>query len=264
MNPTRLSFRALLSAIALWSVSSFATAEDSPWIPLFNGKDLSGWTVKIAKHPLGENTKDTYRVENGILKAEYDQYEAFDMQFGHLYSNQSYSHYVLRMEYKLLPATPLPDAPSWTELNSGVMLHSQSPLTLTLGQSFPVSIEGQFLAQGTSAGTQNGNVVTPGTHIHYQDSFTDAHIVNASAPLPKVDQWVAFEAEVRGHKEIIYRVDGDEVLRFNRPVLDSSDPDAQRLLQLGANPKLDHGHIALQAEGHPVWFRNIEIKPLEN
>ncbi|HCN81504.1 MAG TPA: DUF1080 domain-containing protein, partial [Verrucomicrobiales bacterium] len=24
-----------------------------------------------------------------------------------------------------------------------------------------------------------------------------------------------------------------------------------------------HGHIALQAEGQPVWFRNIQLKQLE-
>ena len=28
-------------------------AEGGPWIPLFNGRDLTGWTVKIAKRPLG-------------------------------------------------------------------------------------------------------------------------------------------------------------------------------------------------------------------
>jgi hypothetical protein len=26
---------------------------------------------------------------------------------------------------------------------------------------------------------------------------------------------------------------------------------------------LGFGHIALQAEGQPVWFRNIELLPLE-
>ena len=39
----------------------------SDWVTLFNGKDLSGWTPKIAKHPLGENAFDTFRVEDGIL-----------------------------------------------------------------------------------------------------------------------------------------------------------------------------------------------------
>lgn len=251
-----------LIALALLA-SSHTHAADDEWTSLFNGKNLTGWTIKIAKHPLGENFNNTFRVENGIIKAEFDQYETFDMQFGHLYSNHTYSNYILRLDFKLLPATPLPDAPSWTALNSGVMLHAQSPLTQTLDQGFPVSIEGQFLAENTTAGTQNGNVVTPGTHIDYNGKFTDVHIVDSTAPLPATDQWVTFEAEVHGHDEIIYRVDGEEVLRFQHPILDPSDPDAKRLIEMGSNIKLNHGHIALQAEGHPVWFRNIQIKPLD-
>src|SRR5690606_41564422 len=93
-------------------------------------------------------------------------------------------------------------------------------------------------------------------------SDLEANIIDSSAPLPEPGEWVAFEAEVRGHDEMIYRVNGREVLRFQRPILDEGDRDAQRLIASGASPLLDHGHIALQAEGHPVWFRNIEIKPL--
>ena len=70
----------------------------SDWVTLFNGKDLSGWTPKIAKHPLGENAFNTFRVEDGILKCEYDKYPKFDRKFGHLYTHLSYSHYLLRME----------------------------------------------------------------------------------------------------------------------------------------------------------------------
>jgi len=45
-----------------------APAADPEWVDLFNGEDLTGWTVKIAGHPVGENYADTFRVEDGILK----------------------------------------------------------------------------------------------------------------------------------------------------------------------------------------------------
>ena len=61
----------------------------SDWVTLFNGKDLSGWTPKIAKYPLGENAFNTFRVEDGILKCEYDEYPKFDRKFGHLYTHLS-------------------------------------------------------------------------------------------------------------------------------------------------------------------------------
>ena len=69
--------------------------------------------------------------------------------------------------------------------------------------------------------------------------------------------------EVHGNDDVIYRVNGVEVLRYQRPQLDPNDPTAKRLLDAGANRMLSYGHIALQAEGQPVWFRNIELKSLE-
>ena len=52
---------------------------------------------------------------------------------------------MLRLEY-LLTGRVMADAPEWAGFNSGVMIHSQSPMSMTLGQLFPVSLEGQFLA----------------------------------------------------------------------------------------------------------------------
>jgi V8-like Glu-specific endopeptidase len=135
---------------------------------------------------------------------------------------------------------------------------------MTLEQQFPVSLEGQFLATGATAGTQTGNVCTPGTHIEVNGERTHAHIIDSSSRLFPSQQWVAFEAEVHGNDEIIYRVNGDEVLRYSNPILDPEDPDAKRLIDAGANLQLSSGHIVLQAEGHPVLFCNIMIKPLNH
>ena len=38
------------------------------WQPLFNGKDLEGWTPKITGYPLGENVGNTFRVTDGVLR----------------------------------------------------------------------------------------------------------------------------------------------------------------------------------------------------
>lgn len=240
---------------------SRAAAAEEKWLPLFNGKNLDGWTVKIAQHPLGENFGDTFRVEDGIIKVGYDKYQRFDEKFGHLYTNSAYSHYILRLEY-LITGKVMPDAPSWAAFNSGVMIHAQSPMSMSLEQLWPVSLEGQFLVVGTTAGRQTGNACTPGTDIVVDGKFTKAHIIDSKAKLPPADQWVKFEIEVRGNESVVHRVDGVEVLRYTRPQLDPTDSDAQKLLAAGASPRLGFGHIALQAEGHPVWFRNIELLPL--
>lgn len=252
-----------IAAFAIASLNAADTPTDQPgWISLFNGKDLEGWTVKIAKHPLGENYADTFRVEDGVIKVAYDKYGKFDQQFGHLYSNLAYSRYILRLEYRFT-GTAMADSPPWAKLNSGVMIHSQSPLSMAVEQLWPASMEVQFLCTGTKAGRQTGNACTPGTNLERDGELTTDHIIEATGQLSPPEEWVAVEVEVHGNDEVIHRINGVEVLRYQHPQLDPADHDAQRLLALGAPLQLSSGHIALQAESQPVWFRNIRIRPLK-
>ena len=236
----------------------------SEWISLFNGKDLSGWTVKITGHPLGKNFADTFRVEEGILKVSYDDYKQFDKQYGHLYTNIPYAKYRLRMEYRFT-GKMMPDAPKYVNLNSGLMIHSQSPQSLELDQHFPVSLEFQFLADEGNGKRATGNVCTPGTNLEIDGKLITQHIVKSSAPTFPAHEWVAIEIEVQGNEYVIHRVNGQEVLRYERPQIDPAGrvESADKLLQAGALTQLSFGFIALQAEGQPVWFRNIELQPLE-
>lgn len=239
------------------------SAQESTWKPLFNGKDLTGWTPKIAGYPVGENALQTFRVEDGILKACYDSYPRFEGKFGHLYTNQSFAHYRLRLEYRFV-GERLSDAPDYVNLNSGVMYHSQSPQSLTLHQAFPASLEFQFLADEGKGPRATGNLCTPGTHVSVDGKLIKDHILPSSAPTFPAEQWVQIELEVHGHELIIHRVNGKEVLRFQHPVLDAACPitPAEPLIKAGAPLQVARGHIALQAEGQAVWFRNIEIMEL--
>ena len=263
-NPARpilVALTVLVVSLTLASAADTATA-GGRWIPLFNGKNLDGWTIKIAGHPLGENYADTYRVEDGMIKVYYDKYEKFDKRFGHLYSNVAYSHYILRMEYRFT-GKMMPDAPNYVNLNSGVMIHSQSPQSMGLNQGFPASLEVQFLADEGKGRRSTANVCTPGTNIEMDGKLVTQHIVQSSAPTFPAEEWVRIEAEVHGNEKIIYRVNGVEVLRYQRPQLDPADQTAAELFKAGASKYLSFGHIALQAEGQPVWFRNIELMSLE-
>jgi hypothetical protein len=256
--------RIVSSLLASGLAFAVSAAEDGTWVSLFNGKDLAGWTVKIARHPLGVNHADTFRVEDGILKAGYDGYGRFDQQYGHLFTNLAYSHYILRLEYRFA-GTMMADAPGYVNLNSGVMLHAQSPQSMRFDQGFPVSLEMQFLADEGKGLRATGNLCTPGTHVDMGGQLITRHIVTSSAPTFPADRWVRAEAEVRGDEEIIHRIDGVEVLRYQRPRLDPTCriSPASDLVDAGALPSLGFGHIALQAEGQPVWFRKIELRPLE-
>lgn len=251
-----------ISAFAACSLA-FSEEKEGEWEKLFNGKDLSGWTPKIAGYDVGQNALNTFRVEDGIIKVSYADYEKFGTKFGHLYTNVSYSYYVLRMEYRF-EGQKVADAPGYVNFNSGVMVHSQSPQSLPKDQGFPASLEFQFLADEGTGKRSTANVCTPGTHIEIDGKLVTQHIVESSAPTFAPNEWVKMEIEVHGNEEIIHRINGKEVLRYQHPQL---DPDcrispAKALIDAGAPKMLAEGYIALQAEGHPVWFRNIELKKL--
>ena len=90
----------------LFTIASLLTSCGNPpavkekWIPLFNGENLDGWIIKIKGSPLGENYKNTFRVEDGAMKVSYSEYDTFDNEFGHIYYKTPYSSYKLRMEYR--------------------------------------------------------------------------------------------------------------------------------------------------------------------
>ena len=104
---------------------------------LFNGKDLTGWTPKIAKHDLGDNFGNTFRVEDGLLKVRYDKYKSFDGQFGHLFYKDPFSYYRLVVEYRFVGEQAPGNPGAWALRNSGAMLHSPDPRTMPRDQTFP-------------------------------------------------------------------------------------------------------------------------------
>lgn len=261
MNATSLLTR---FASCCFFLTGIAPAEEHPWVPLFNGRNLDGWTPKIAGHALGENFADTFRVKDGMIQVSYDGYQKFDSQFGHLFTNIAYSHYILRLEYRFT-GKMMADAPNYVNLNSGVMIHSQTPQSMGMKQGFPCSLEVQFLADEGKGRRATGNVCTPGTNLEMDGKLVTQHIVESSAPTFPPDEWVKVEVEVHGGDEVIHRINGVEVLRYQKPQLDPKGEIAPAgdLLAAGAGISLKYGHIALQAEGQPVWFRNIELKSLE-
>jgi hypothetical protein len=233
----------------------------SEWIQLFNGRNLDGWEVKIRNHDLGDNFGNTFRVENGLLKVAYDRYDAFEEQYGHLFCKEPFSHYILRVEYRFV-GEQVNGGPGWALRNSGVMIHGQSPETMEKNQDFPVSIEVQLLG-GTGSGERTtANLCTPGTHVVMDGQLITRHCTNSTSKTYHGDQWVTVEIEVHGNALIKHVVEGETVLEYSQPQLDEKDQYARKLL--GRREKmLSSGTISLQSESHPVEFRKVELKKLD-
>ncbi len=256
-----------LPALALaftWLVSSpppmlaQGDRDGRDWIQLFNGKDLDGWTAKIAGHELGDNYGNTFRVRDGHLIVSYDQYTSFDNRFGHLFYRGTYSHYRIAVEYRFV-GDQARGGPAWALRNSGIMVHGQRPETIRKDQDFPISIEVQLLG-GSGAGERTtANLCTPGTHVVIDGALFTTHCLNSQSKTYHGEQWVRVEAEVLGAGRITHFVNGEPVLRYEQAQIGGGnvinyDPAVKKDGAL-----LMEGSISLQSESHPVEFRKVEL-----
>lgn len=255
--------RALLFGLALVTAAGPAAAAGR-WVSLFDGKSLKDWTPKIMGLPAGEDPLHTFRVEDGRIVVSYDQYGgAFRNRFGHLFYKTPFSAYRLRMEYRFVGTWPA-DTQDWAKGNSGVMVHSQAPSTMAVGQPFPVSLEAQFLGVVPGQTRTTGSLCTPGTNVEMGGKLITQHCNSATAPAAPFGEWVKVEVEVSKAGHIVHRINGQDVIAYDAPQYDPTDKTATPLIAAagGALP-LHGGYISLQSEGSPVEFRRIEIMELK-
>jgi hypothetical protein len=233
------------------------------WIKLFNEKDINDWIVKIHHHDTGVNFGNTFRVEDGMIKVRYDQYGDFNDQFAHLYYKTPYSHFHLKLEYHFTGELQK-GAPDYTMLNSGVMFHSQDPRGMLKEQNWPISVEMQFLAGlGDGNPRPTGNMCSPGTEIVYNGVTYDGHCLNSTSRTFDKDEWVKAELIVLGDSLVTHIINGDTVLQYSKPSMGGGVVNGYDSAIWQPGKALTSGYIALQSEGQPIDFRNIELRVLE-
>ncbi|MEP7321328.1 MAG: DUF1080 domain-containing protein [Saprospiraceae bacterium] len=242
---------------------AFGQAPKKAWVNLFNGKNLDGWNIKIHHHEYNENFGNTFRVLDKKIIVSYDQYGKFNDQFGHLYYKTPFSFFHLKAEYRFKDSLQ-PGAPEYTLLNSGIMYHSQDPKTILKEQDWPISIELQLLAGlGDGKPRPTGNMCSPGTDIEYQGKKYPGHCLNSTSPTINRDEWVKVELIVLGDSLIQHYVNGKMVLEYNHPTMGGGVANRYDPAIWEPGKPLKEGFIALQSEGQPVEFKNIEILNLK-
>ncbi|MGB0582915.1 MAG: 3-keto-disaccharide hydrolase [Limisphaerales bacterium] len=238
-----------LVLIALCCTLNAHAAKKEKWIQLFNGKNLDGWTPKIRYQDYGKDPKQTFRVEDGVIRVGYENYDEFGETFGHLFYQTPFSHYRIRVEYRFT-GDQLKGGPGWAFRNSGIMVHGQDPKTMSQDQDFPNSIEVQLLGGKGEGKRTTLNLCTPGTDVVMKGKLLKRHCISSSSKTYHGDRWVTAEMEVRGSKSIKHIIDGKVVLEYSQPQRDDGT-------------LLDGGTISLQSESHPCEFRKVELLPLK-
>jgi len=211
-----------------------------------------------------------------MIRIRYDKYLKFNDAFGHMYYETPYSDYILAFDYRFV-GEQLKGGASWNVRNSGIMLHSQSAESNEYGQDFPVSIELQLLGGLNKGVRTTANVCTPGTAVEMDGKVNYKHCINSTSKTYHGDQWVHVEAIVRNGESMTFVMEGDTVLNFQNPQVGGGFISNQRpkpdWRQFGverdaddwiskAGTVLTSGYIALQAESHPIDFKNIKLLDL--
>lgn len=239
-----------------------AEVEQENWIQLFNGKDLNDWQIKFKGYELGYNYNNTFRVEDGMLRVRYDDWQEFGNVFGHIFYKGEFSHYRLRVEYRFV-GEQVKNGPGWAFRNNGLMIHGQSAESMELDQDFPVSIEVQLLGGNGKDERSTMNLCTPGTNVEMDGKLMEQHCMNSRSKTYHDDQWVSVEVEVHGGEVIRHFVDNEEVMRYEKPQLDPRDKYYEKFLPADGNKIISKGTISLQAESHNTDFRKIELLVLD-
>ena len=219
---------------------------------------------KFAKHDLGENYNDTFRVEDGLLKVRYDKWETFNGEFGHMFYKDPFSYYVIAAEYRFVGDQVKGAGPSlaWAIRNNGLMLHAPDPKTMMKDQDFPISIEVQLLG-GFGKPRTTANLCTPGTNVVMDGKLETRHCINSKSKTYEGDQWVRVEVLVHGDELMRHYVEGEPVLEYTKPQIGGGNVSpVDPKVKVDGTP-LTGGYISIQAETAPIDFRKIEVLNLE-
>jgi hypothetical protein len=203
-------------------------------MPLFNGRDLTGWKPDVPNKDKNPDAPDSFIVRDGMLVS-------LGTPRGHLLTTSAYRDYRLEVEYRF------PGKPG----NCGVLVHAST--LRALSSMFPQSIEVQMNHQ--HAGDFwciHENIEVPDMETRrprkegqkYGGFDGDARRIlnltdNSEKPL---GEWNTMVVEARGRTLKVW-VNGD-------------------LVNEGFNSTADRGQLAIQAEGAEVEFRRVQIGPL--
>ena len=223
--------------------------ETEEWVELFNGQNLDEWDIKITGHELNDNFGNTFRVEDGLMKIRYDEYDSFDGQFGHIFYHEPFSYYKMEVEYRFT-GEQVQGGPDWAFMNNGLMFHSESAGSMNLDQDFPTSVEFQFLGGDGENERPNGSVCTPGTQVVVNGELQTDHCTGSGGPTHHGDQWVKAGLVAYGDSLIQHILNDEVVMEYVQPQLEDGTP-------------LMEGYVALQSESHPTDIRSVRVLNLE-
>jgi len=215
----------LLSFLFLSVISSGILFSES----LFNGKDLSGWTMDVPALDKKPNLAKPFTIRNGMLVS-------LGKPAGHLLTEKNYSNYRLEVEYRFAGKPG----------NCGVLVHASR--LRNLYKMYPKSIEVQM------------------NHQHAGDFWCiveDIKVPDMEKRRGPKKNWGITEGKAR---RILNLTDGSEnpVGEWNAMTIECMGNEVKvwvngDLVNHGFDCTAKSGKLSIQAEGSEVEFRKLDI-----
>ncbi len=203
-------------------------ASEAGFVPLFNGRDLTGW-VDVNTSP------DTWSVRDGLLVCS-------GLPIGVMRSEKQYENFILHIEWRHMQPGG----------NSGVFVWSEGQVPQ--GSRLPKGMEVQML----ELDWVNQHPLKDGqpNHIGYiSGELFGAGGLQATPDNPRGARSMAYELRCKPHGEWniydVVCVDGTVKLSINGKFVNSI-----------RNSSVRKGYLCLESEGAEIHFRNIRILEL--
>ena len=218
-----VSRRLLLVICCLAIAAAVAPAALAEPIPLFNGKDFTGWKRFIDPRRKADPDQ-IWKIQDGVIICD-------GSVNGYLITTKEYGNYVLRLQWR------------WGDKvtrgrNSGVFVHVHGP-----DRIWPKGVEAQLMSGHAGDFWLVGNFrlnVDPAR----RDPRVSRHYFRMKDNVEKpIGQWNQYEIICRGDT-VTLKVNG-------------------HLVNQGTSAERSKGKILLQSEGAEIHFRTIELEPLK-
>ena len=224
------SLQAILGfALTAVTVSTLAAADGNAPVSLFNGKDLSGWTIFIRHN---DKTVESRTDPKGVFKVDDGMIHISGEEFGCLTTEKEYANYRLKLEFKWGDRKWPPREKPETPRDSGILLHCVGP-----DKVWTKSIECQIQEHDC------GDFwMVDGTTLMVDGNPSKTRTVKKKDAEKPTGEWNIVEVVC----------DGDTITNIVNGVV----------VNKGTEASVTKGRILLQSEGAEVYYRNIELTPI--
>lgn len=245
-------------AILSFSLSAKKNAiSNTGFEKIFNGKDWSGWNLKIRSGD-AEEAQKVYAIENGMVHVFKNHPDSLELNTGKshthglCYTQKKYSRYILKFEYKW--GKKIMNNFAQFQYDAGLYYHVYDDAIWPKGIEYQVRYDhtknknhtGDYWASSTSFQwyAQNGSFLLPSEGGKPQPIKSGEHLAKANATYNALNnKWNKCEVIVMGDKYSIHKLNGE-------------------IVNMATNLSVSEGIIGFQSETAEIYYRNIMIKEL--